>query len=905
MSPHRVVVFAVALVLSMTWAQVNCLVAEELGAGELGAENRSLSVSEALSHGLPLVFSQMLNLGFGLSESDGTGRYTATVYPAAYPDRSGNRCLEDLPPRSQVRYTVDTRFCRFEPFLFSAWRPIAASQIKDAMREVRTESTAKLPEPFTQRSSGPLNGFRMYFHRPEERRLLDRFGKDCIVDVYAKRECEQEGQLGSCTCLAGYKSGPNDLGGVSCLACAPGTYNPSGNTVREFCDECPAGSKCNREGMTAPLQCLNGESCPKGTGTPARCAPGYVCRAGAAPQLCPEGSYCPGDNKEPEVCVKGVTCAPGSSQKWGQGFLDDSSVSDGARDTSFTTLVDTRALGASALAVDCKGGLLLRFKMRARLVEARSSGAAEMAWSYDCGLPLAPRVDQIRSPLPLPRPSTPGIAEAANANFDCGDGYAMTGFNVDYSVGSGVTIAKCSKVDTVPGSCRTSRTPSFSSSAGIVGLVQSDGQAVPNSLASLSSSLVSCKSGALQGFKVLVTNIEAIELATIELTCCDLKDGSPYVADLAARLANATTQVTQCGVRHGWITPADIRAELTNTTLSPSRIEDRLKVFSDRAALVLKGMNETFTTPNAAAMQEALHKLLRPASMELDLRVISASKLAGTLAAGCPGAPTWSWVPVCTSRACTFSLTQTVTQSWESGSYQDFAKTVSEESSESYGQALSIGKGQESGSSTTQSDTYSASITAGFEVGFASGSVELGYSRSQEAQQFGSQSITSDTTRTMDLSLGTSKQTSDSVGKTLTKVLSQEKSETCETSCDGVLYQWTMKQLSPAAKEAKVTTCIFVCRAPDQGLPVCPGGRCANDQCSICLPDTFKERAMDELYSGAGDKTKTNNLPMVLGIGLAAAVLLGAGAAVALLTWRRRAARPPARGGVTDLSYKL
>jgi hypothetical protein len=82
----------------------------------------------------------------------------------------------------------------------------------------------------------------------------------------------------------------------------------------------------------------------------------------------------------------------------------------------------------------------------------------------------------------------------------------------------------------------------------------------------------------------------------------------------------------------------------------------------------------------------------------------------------------------------------------------------------------------------------------------------------------------------------------------------------------------------------------------------CPGGRCADDQCSICLPDTLKERKMDELYSGGGDQA--SNLPMQLGIGLAAAFLLGAGAAVALLMWRRRAARTPARGGVTDLSHK-
>jgi hypothetical protein len=141
-------------------------------------------------------------------------------------------------------------------------------------------------------------------------------------------------------------------------------------------------------------------------------------------------------------------------------------------------------------------------------------------------------------------------------------------------------------------------------------------------------------------------------------------------------------------------------------------------------------------------------------------------------------------------------------------------------------------------------------------------------------------------------------------------VLSQTKEETCETTCDGVLYQWTMFQLSPGAKEAKVTTCTFVCRSPEQGLPVCPGGRCKDDQCTTCLPRTFTERAMDEFYSGKTGKadevgeagTRASNLPALIGIGVGTALLLGTGAALAVM-WRRRTL--PARRDVMDLSNKL
>ena len=149
----------------------------------------------------------------------------------------------------------------------------------------------------------------------------------------------------------------------------------------------------------------------------------------------------------------------------------------------------------------------------------------------------------------------------------------------------------------------------------------------------------------------------------------------------------------------------------------------------------------------------------------------------------------------------------------------------------------------------------------------------------------------------MDTSLGMTRDTSENVGRTLNKVLSQERSETCGTKCDGVLYQWTVFQLSPAAKEAKVTTCTFVCRAPEQGLPVCPGGRCKDDQCSTCLAGTFKESAMDAFYSG-----QSSNLPTLLGIGIGAALLLGAGAALAVVARRHRMRR---QEGVTDLSSTL
>jgi hypothetical protein len=38
------------------------------------------------------------------------------------------------------------------------------------------------------------------------------------------------------------------------------------------------------------------------------------------------------------------------------------------------------------------------------------SGETEMAWSYDCGLPLAPTGVEARIQLPGIRASTPGIA---------------------------------------------------------------------------------------------------------------------------------------------------------------------------------------------------------------------------------------------------------------------------------------------------------------------------------------------------------------------------------------------------------------------------------------------------------------------------------------------------------------
>jgi hypothetical protein len=798
MSARRVaaVAVAVALLLPMMWTQVSCLVAENWPST---AENWSLAVDLYKSHGLPLVMSKWVNLSFAPDTTDSTQRVMTTVIPRifGYPF-----LMDDVGDLAQVRYTVDSRFCRFitrdlinGKFVerlaspYSAWRPILkrfdSAQNREVvelgpMREVDTSGDARLAEPVivpSTKTSFATSGFRMYYNYVSDFGPFDELAwiagslaktstyQECIVDVYAKTECQQEGQPGNCMCSQGFKAGRNGGGGMSCVACELGTYSSvSGGTVRPFCDECPAGFKCNKPGMTAPVPCAAGEACPKGTGRADPCMPGFVCRAGAAPQLCPQGYYCPGSNAEPRACIPLASCAAGSSEATGQGFLDDSSVTDGGRDTAFSTLNSTTALGAQTLAVDCKGGALLRFKMRARPVVSRSvelaaSGEAEMAWSYDCGPPLASGVEA-RTPLAAPRASTPGIAEAANATFGCADGYAMTGFSVDYSGGAGVAVTKCGKVDTVPGSCRVKMADNLYAGILIIKIPLTG----PNSLGSLSVHRASCKSGALRGFKVVAT-----DEATMELTCCDLKDDSSIVADLAARLATATTQVTQCGVRHGWISPANIRAELSNTTLSPSNIEDRFVVFSERATLVLLGMTEYLSTPSVTQLQ--LHELLKPATKDLDERVMNAFKLAATLAAGCPSAPIWRWVPVCTSKACTFSLTQTVTHSWESGSYKDFAMSVSEDSSQSVGQALSIDKTKESGSSTTQSDTYSVSATAGFEIGFASGSVELGYSRNQEAQSYQSQSITSDTTRTMDLSLGTTRETSNNVGRSHNVIL--------------------------------------------------------------------------------------------------------------------------------------
>lgn len=917
---------AVALLLSLTWTQVSCLVVENRSStAELFAENRSLAVTPDLSHNLPLVESKWVSLTF---KFDANGRLYTTYYP---------EFLKNPGSLTKVSYTVDSRFCRdvleqlprtykelqegWTKCKYSSWQGVRSvlggllPTSVSALREVADGQSEKLPEPIQMRLySGRLGfakldyGFDMFFcdrfyypdrfqSAPPEPRNKEIYEKgytvrECIVDMYAKMECEQAGQRPNCVCSAGYwYNATTD----DCLPCKPGTYSGTVDSRPAFCSVCPAGSKCSQEAMREPVKCSLGEACPEGTAMPGRCLPGFVCRAGAAPQLCPQGSYCKGDGAEPAKCFIGAACAPGSSVTGGQGYLDDSSVNAGGRDTAFSTLSSTTALGAKTLAVDCNGGALLRFKMRARPVAdglRPPSGEAEMAWSYECGSPLASTGVENRTQFRGPQASgKPGIAEAADAAFGCADGYAVTGFSVDYSGGDGVAVTKCSKVDTVPGSCKV-KTADFLNIDDYPSGYQRLITAGTNSLGSLSMYRASCKSGVLQGFKVVLT-----EVATTQLTCCDLKDDSPIVADLVAQLANATTQVTLCGVRHGWITPATIRADLSNLTLSPRDIEDRFFVFSERATEVLLGMKMYLTAPNVT--KQELLDLREPVTKDLDLRVEDSLKFAAKLAAGCPGAPIWRWVPVCTSKDCEFTLTQTVTNSWESGSYNEFGKAFSESSSQSYGQALGIGRSKETGSSTMQSDTYSVSASAGFEVGFASGSVELGYSRTNEASQFQSQSITSDTTRTMDTSLGMTRDTSENVGRTLNKVLSQERSETCGTKCDGVLYQWTMFQLSPAAKEAKVTTCTFVCRAPEQGLPVCPGGRCKDDQCSTCLPGTFKESAMDAFYSDSG---QSSNLPTLLGIGIGAALLLGAGAALAVVARRRRMRR---QEGVTDLSSTL
>ena len=108
------------------------------------------------------------------------------------------------------------------------------------------------------------------------------------------------------------------------------------------------------------------------------------------------------------------------------------------------------------------------------------------------------------------------------------------------------------------------------------------------------------------------------------------------------------------------------------------------------------------------------------------------------------------------------------------------------------------------------------------------------------------------------------------IGRAVTQVVTTSETDACEQSCAhdssqpevfyAIIYNWVQVLVDADTGEYVhyVRTCSTWCKY-DLIPPQCPPGRCANKDCSYCLPGTFAGDMVDELASTANDGDADNN----------------------------------------------
>lgn len=387
-----------------------------------------------------------------------------------------------------------------------------------------------------------------------------------------------------------------------------------------------------------------------------------------------------------------------------------------------------------------------------------------------------------------------------------------------------------------------------------VSLYDERGRRSPNPVAHLSRLPVACGVGQALRSVDLENHGGSIRYA---YRCCEvLRDepgsGGPGRAALD-RLTAATNAVSACGARHAWILPEQINED--NAQYDPAKFSDRVGVLLDRLHSVIVGIDDGFRLGEVTEALREGHARVA-AAFTVAEAVAAAQGVEETVSLRCPSEPVFRWKKAASGTAIETELEFGLTSEWSEGDFEEFVKGVTESRGELHGQEVSSGSESTTGSSKTITDTFSVTATVGADYLFASASLELGYERSEEKSSYQEETLSSSETQSVELTKDLTQEVSNALGREVITTSSISETRTCTATCESdddyqvIIWQWVYEQTDPNAKDATVHTCTFVCRSAVFGnQPVCPGGQCLNNDCTVCSRGTFADPDVDRFYS--------------------------------------------------------
>jgi len=510
----------------------------------------------------------------------------------------------------------------------------------------------------------------------------------------------------------------------------------------------------------------------------------------------------------------------------------------------------------------CNAGVLTSMKL-----QVNNSGDVHYAYSCDDLDPATGSQDTTEMEFIFS-----SVESLEDATFQCKEpGQLLSGiwFETPNGEGKSKAVSRCTNIRANTDVCTTSytgKTPLYL-----------EGRRSPNPMTHLSSLPIGCNLGqALRSIQLKNLHDDSSSgssnnSAMYEIECCEItkvataapvNENNDVTTTALETFIAITANVTQCGIRHGWITPDYILEE--SQKFHPDRFLDRVFVFEKRVRTIVDGIDDGFYLPDIIdTLREEHNKLIRATRVSDVIenaftieRILMRDGPGGE--GRCPSAPVFRWKKASSGTSITTALEFGLVSEWGIGTFEEFVKGVTESREESHGTELTSGTESTTGSSETITDTFSVSVGVEYSTPFVSASVELGYEQSSEQGTFQEETVVNSETRSVDLSTGITQEVSNSIGQEIVRTSSVSETRSCETVCESdddyqvIIWQWVFEQTDPNTKAATVYTCTFVCRsAIFNGPPICPGGRCLNNDCTNCMTGTFSNPEMDRIYSNS------------------------------------------------------